>query len=155
MLSKKCKYALKALIALAKRDASRPHMRIVEISEQEKIPKKFLEAILLELKNYGILSSKLGKSGGYYLLKKPEDLFLTDLIRLMDGPIALLPCASLNFFESCDDCEDEDTCGLRKVMMEERIASLGVLSNTSIADILKKEKRLINAKALKKKSQKK
>lgn len=155
MLSKKCKYALKALIALAKRDASRPHMRIVEISEQEKIPKKFLEAILLELKNYGILSSKLGKSGGYYLLKKPEDLFLTELIRIMDGPIALLPCASLNFFESCDDCEDEDTCGLRKVMMEERIASLGVLSNTSIADILKKEKRLIHAKEMKNKGRKK
>lgn len=155
MLSKKCKYALKALIALAKRDASRPHMRIIEISEQEKIPKKFLEAILLELKNYGILSSKLGKSGGYYLLRKPEDLFLTELIRMMDGPIALLPCASLNFFESCEDCEDEDTCGLRKVMMEERIASLGVLSNTSIADILKKEKRLIKAKEMKKKGRKK
>ena len=120
-------------------------MSILEIAGQENIPKKFLEVILLELKNKGILSSKLGKTGGYFLRKKAKDIYLSDIIRMIDGPIALLPCVSLNFYKRCDDCQDEKTCGLRKVMMEERIASLGVLSNTSIANIIKKEKRLVNA----------
>jgi Rrf2 family protein len=146
MLSKKCKYALKALIALAKRDKSKPEMRIGELSEQEKIPKKFLENILAELRNNGIVSSKLGKTGGYYLFKKPEAIYFSDIIRIMDGPIALLPCASLNYYNTCDDCEDEQTCGLRKVMLEERIASLSILSNTSIAKAIKKEQRLIKSK---------
>ncbi len=146
MLSKKCKYALKALIALAKRDKSKPEMRIGELSEQEKIPKKFLENILAELRNNGIVSSKLGKTGGYYLFKKPETIYFSDVIRIMDGPIALLPCASLNYYNTCDDCEDEQTCGLRKVMLEERIASLSILSNTSIAKAIKKEQRLIKSK---------
>ena len=145
MLSKKCKYAIIALVALAKRDATRPYMSILEIAGQENIPKKFLEVILLELKNKGILSSKLGKTGGYFLRKKAKDIYLSDIIRMIDGPIALLPCVSLNFYKRCDDCQDEKTCGLRKVMMEERIASLGVLSNTSIANIIKKEKRPVNA----------
>jgi Rrf2 family protein len=145
MLSKKCKYAIKALIALAKRDASRPHMSIQEISAQEKLPRKFLENILLELKSKRIVSSKLGKAGGYYLLRKADGIFLSELIRIIDGPIALLPCVSLNFYESCEDCDDERTCGLRKVLMAERVASLGVLANISIAMIVKKERRLVNA----------
>ena len=146
MLSKKSKYAIKALVALAKHDKGGLPMRIQEISEKENIPKKFLEAILLDLRKHGILGSKLGINGGYYLLKSADKIILTDIIRLTDGPIALIPCASLNFYEKCHDCEDEVTCGLRKVMLEVRVVSLGVLSNTSIADILKKEKRLTNTK---------
>jgi Rrf2 family protein len=146
MLSKKSKYAIKALVALAEHDSKAPYMRIAEISEKENIPKKFLESILLSLRNNRILGSKLGVNGGYYLLKKPEDIKLTDIIRLTDGPIALIPCASLNFYQKCDDCEDEVTCGLRKVMTEVRIASLEVLSNNSIADIIEKEKRLVRSK---------
>jgi Rrf2 family protein len=150
MLSKKSKYAIKALVALAKHDKNGLPMRIQEISEKENIPKKFLEAILLDLRKHGILGSKLGINGGYYLLKPADKIILTDIIRLTDGPIALIPCASLNFYEKCDDCDDEVTCGIRKVMTEVRVVSLGVLSNTSIADIIKKEKRLINSRKRKK-----
>lgn len=146
MLSKKSKYAIKALVALAKHDPKAPYMRIAEISEKENIPKKFLESILLSLRNNRVLGSKLGVNGGYYLLKKPEDIKLTDIIRLTDGPIALIPCASMNFYQKCDDCEDEVTCGLRKVMSDVRIASLEVLSNNSIADIIEKEKHLVRSK---------
>src|SRR5690349_17424409 len=119
MLSKKSKYAIKALVALAKHEKENKDgspMRIIEISEQEKIPKKFLEAILLELRRHNLLGSKMGVNGGYYLLKSPKDIALTDIIRLTDGPIAMIPCASLNFYEKCDDCVDETICGLRKVM---------------------------------------
>lgn len=149
MLSKKSKYAIKSLIILAKHGNKEPHLRISEISEKGKIPKKFLEAILLELRKNGILGSKLGVNGGYYLLKDPSDIILTDIIRLTDGPIALLPCASLNFYEKCDDCEDETTCGIKKILTEVRMATLVILSNSSIADIVKKETRLIKAKAKK------
>lgn len=146
MLSKKSKYAIKSLVILARHGDKEPHMRISEISEQGKIPKKFLEAILLELRKNGILGSKMGVNGGYFLLKKPTDIYLTDVIRLTDGPIALLPCASLNFYQKCDDCEDETTCGIKKIMTEVRVASLIILSNNSIADLIKKENRLINIK---------
>ena len=121
-------------------------MRISEISKAEKIPQKFLETILLDLKNHGILGSKLGINGGYFLLKPADQIFLTDVIRFTNGPIALIPCASLNFYEKCDDCEDEVNCGIRKVMLDVRKTSLAILSNTSILDIISKEKRLINAK---------
>lgn len=149
MLSKKSKYAIKALVALAKYEKENKDgspMRIIEISEQEKIPKKFLEAILLELRRHNILGSKMGANGGYYLLKNPKDIVLTDIIRLTDGPIAMIPCASLNFYEKCDDCEDETTCGLRKVMTELRTASLKVLTGNTIEDIIKNEKKLIKNK---------
>jgi len=146
MLSKKSKYAIKALVALAKNKNVSKLMRIAEIAKQEKIPQKFLEAILLDLRKHGFLGSKLGVNGGYYLLKSEDEIFLTDVIRLINGPIALIPCASLNYYEKCEDCEDEVTCGIRKVLMDVRIASLTILSNTSIADIISKEKRLVNAK---------
>lgn len=149
MLSKKSKYAIKALVALAKHEKNGLPMRIIEISEKENIPKKFLEVILLELRNNGILTSKLGINGGYYLLKEPDKIILTDIIRLTDGPIALIPCVSLKFYEKCDDCTDEVTCGLRKVMIQLRDASLAVLSHTTIADIIKNEKRLIKTKSRK------
>lgn len=146
MLSKKSKYAIKALIALAKQNRNGLPMRIVEISEQENIPKKFLESILLELRNHAILGSKMGINGGYYLLKNPNEIYLSDIIRLTDGPIALIPCASLNFYEKCEDCKDETVCGLRKVMTELRNASLSILSHNSIADIINKEKKLLKSK---------
>ena len=140
MLSKKSKYAIKALVALAKHNRNGLPLRIIEISEQENIPKKFLEAILLDLRKHGIVGSKLGINGGYYLVKKPAEIILTDIIRLTDGPIAMIPCASSKFYEKCEDCKDETTCGLRKVMTELRNASLSVLSNNSIATIIELEK---------------
>lgn len=146
MLSKKTKYAIKALMILAKTNLYDKQMRISEISEKGRIPRKFLEAILLELRKNGLLGSKMGANGGYYLLKAPSEIFLTEVIRLTDGPIALLPCASLNFYERCLDCEDEFSCGIKKVMTEVRISTLIILSNTSIADIIKKESRLMKSK---------
>lgn len=139
MISKKTKYAIKALVALAKRKDKGP-MTISEIAEQENIPKKFLETILLDLRRQGILKSKIGIGGGYYLLMKPRDIVLTRLLRNIDGPIALLPCVSLKFYERCDDCEDEVTCGIRKTFIEVRNATLKILSETTLEDILKKEK---------------
>jgi Rrf2 family protein len=133
-------------MALAKTEANDSLMRIGEISEQEKIPKKFLEVILLELRKHGILGSKLGVHGGYYLLKKPKQIILSDIIRLTDGPIAMIPCVSLKFYEKCEDCSDEVTCGLRKVMIQLRDAGLSILSNTSIADVIAKEKSSVKSK---------
>ena len=139
MISKKTKYAIKALLALARKKDKSP-MTISEIAKQEKIPKKFLESILLDMRRQGILKSKIGIGGGYYLLMKPRDIVLSRLLRNIDGPIALLPCVSLNFYERCDDCKDEVTCGIRKTFIEVRDATLKILSETTLEDILKKDK---------------
>lgn len=141
MLSKKAKYAIKALVYLAKKKDREP-VRISVISREEKIPRKFLEAILLDLRNNSVVSSKMGTAGGYFLLKDPKEIMLTQIIRLMDGPIAMVSCASLNFYRKCDDCTDEYSCGIRDVFKDLRIATLHILSNNSIADIIKREKKL-------------
>ena len=140
MLSKKSKYAIKALLALAKVYEQKAPMRISVISEQEHIPRKFLEAILLELRNQGFVGSKMGASGGYYLAKHPEEIMLSTIIRVTGGPIAMLPCVSLNFYEPCEgECKNEEVCGLRDVIKEVREASIKILSKTSLADVLKRE----------------
>lgn len=142
MLPKKTRYAIKALLALAKTYENKEHQKISEIAEHEHIPRKFLEAILLELRHHGIVGSKMGAKGGYYLVKHPEEIMLSQIIRLTGGPIALIPCVSLNFYESCEECSNEDTCGLRDVVMEVRDASIKILSKNSLADVLAREKRL-------------
>ena len=149
MISKKTKYAIKALVALAK-SADKKSMTIMEIANQERIPKKFLEAILLDMRKQGILGSKIGIGGGYYLLKKPKDIALTQLLRTIDGPIALVPCVSLNFYERCEDCVDEVTCGIRIAFMEVRDATLKILSEITLEDILQKEEKLKRLKTSKK-----
>ncbi|MCW3083915.1 MAG: rrf2 family protein putative transcriptional regulator [Bacteroidetes bacterium] len=151
MLSKKTKYAIKALVHLAKNYGKGPIL-ISRLSEEEKIPKKFLEAILLDLRKQGILGSKIGVGGGYYLIKKPGEVVLSQVLRSIDGPIALIPCVSMNFYERCDDCPDETICGIRDVVMQVRDASLKILSETTLGDILKRETLL---KAKKKKAVKK
>jgi Rrf2 family protein len=149
MLSKKTKYAIKALVALAKsKDRS---MTISEVAKQESIPKKFLEAILLDMRKQGILGSKIGIGGGYYLLKKPKEITLTQLLRTIDGPIAMIPCVSLNFYERCEDCTDEVTCGIRSAFMDVRDASLKILAGVTLEDILKREEHLKGLKKRKKK----
>jgi Rrf2 family protein len=150
MLSKKSKYAIKALVALSRRYPSGPVL-IADLAEQEELPRKFLEAILLGLKNQGILGSKKGAGGGYYLIKAPGEVMLSNVIRLTDGPIALTPCVSLNFYEPCAECTDEATCGLRDVAREVRDASLKILTGTSIQDILDREEALKKRKKKKKK----
>ena len=144
MLSKKSKYAIKALLALAKEYGKGPVL-ISSISDNENIPKKFLEAILLEFRKTGGLGSKRGVGGGYYLIKPPEEVMLSSVMRLTDGPIALVPCVSINFYERCEECVNEEVCGLRNVSIEVRDASLRVLSNTSIASLLEREKKLIKS----------
>ena len=134
MLSRKTKYGIKALIYIAKQDNLMPVL-ISEISEKENISKKFLEAILLDLKKIGLVGSKKGKGGGYYLLKNPKEISVATIIRFLDGPIALLPCVSLNFYEKCDDCPSEETCGLNKLMIQVRDNALSVLEKKTLHDL--------------------
>ncbi|GGH73009.1 MAG: Rrf2 family transcriptional regulator [Bacteroidetes bacterium] len=141
MLSKKSKYAINALVYLAKQEDNRMVV-IQEIAEEEKIPRKFLEAILLDLKRNGILGSKQGKGGGYYLLQRPNEINLADVMRLFDGPIALLPCATYKFFERCEECVDVETCGIRDAMVELRNQTVNFLKATSLEDILLREGQL-------------
>ncbi|WP_256012876.1 RrF2 family transcriptional regulator [Desertivirga xinjiangensis] len=138
MLTKKTKYAVKALMALGRNKDNKP-MLISEIAQKEQLPKKFLEAILLELKRSGFLGSKKGAGGGYYMMKKAEDIKLAAIIRVIDGPIALLPCVSLNFYERCDECTSELYCGIRDVMKDVRDATLKILTEASIADMILRE----------------
>jgi len=142
MLSKKTKYAIKALVILGK-NTDQPPMQISKISEEERIPKKFLEQILLDLRNAGFLYSKKGAGGGYSLNKDPKEIFLVHVMRVTGGPIAMVPCASLNFFHKCEECQQETTCGIRDVFINVRDATLKILTETSIADIINKEKELI------------
>lgn len=141
MLSKKTRYALKALVVLGKNFGQAP-LQISRIASEENIPKKFLEQILLDLRNSGLLFSKKGAGGGYGLVKDPSEIFLVQVLRLTGGPVALLPCVSLNFYQKCDECINEGTCGVRDVFLDVRNATLKVLSETSIADIIKREIKL-------------
>ncbi len=138
MLSKKTKYAFHALTYLGKHQGE-GSVLIQDIAAEHGISHKFLENILLELKKAGFLGSKKGKGGGYYLIKAPKDIPLSRIIRLLDGPIALLPCVSLNYYEPCEECKDQEKCGLNKVMIQVRDETLNILENKSLADILDKE----------------
>lgn len=142
MLSKKTKYAIKALVVLGKNYGKEP-MQIARISQEEHIPKKFLEQILLYLRNAGLLYSKKGAGGGYNLSKDPKDIFLVQIMRITDGPIAMVPCVSLNFYNGCIECRDEATCGIRNVYTDVRDATLKILSETSIQNIIDRENNLI------------
>jgi len=142
MLSKKTKYAIKALVIMGK-NMDKPPMQISKIAEEERIPKKFLEQILLDLRNAGYLYSKKGAGGGYSLNKDPKEIYLVSIMRLTGGPIAMVPCASLNFFHKCEECQEETTCGIRDVFINVRDATLKILSETSIADVIDREKSLL------------
>ncbi len=135
MLSKKTKYALKALMVLAKEHGQGPVL-ISDIAQREEIPRKFLELILLELKNQGILQSKKGKGGGYFLGRAPHQVSVGHVIRVLEGPIAPLPCVSKTAYMRCRECRDERTCGIRMIMKEVRDATSKILDSTSLADLL-------------------
>lgn len=141
MLSKKAKYAIHALIYLAKNQDEGPIL-ISKIAEREKIPQKFLEAILLDLKKDGILGSKKGKGGGYYLIKHTDDVNMADIMRLFDGAIALLPCVTFKYYQRCDECQDEESCGIRNVFMQVRNATVEILKNASLTQIIDLEGKL-------------
>lgn len=136
MISKKTKYGIKALSNLARRSKKDP-VQIASISKEEQIPQKFLEAILLLLRKSGYLGSKKGKGGGYYLRKDPSEINMAEVFRILEGPIALVPCVSLNFYEPCDDCPDEEACSVNRLMIDVRDKTLGVLTNRTLKDIVR------------------
>lgn len=135
MLSKKTKYGLKALAYLGTRKDNQP-VQIAEIAEKENISQKFLESILLSLRKMGILGSKKGKGGGYYLIKNPDEILMTDVMRILEGPISMVPCVSLNFYEKCNDCPDEESCAVHRLMLKVRDANLAVYRHNTLADLL-------------------
>ena len=134
MLSKKTQYAFRALTHLAEKYGQGPVL-ISEISKKRKIPLKFLENILLELKKEGILESKKGKGGGYFLKRHPSKILVATIIRTVEGPIAMLPCVSLYFYERCKDC-NEKNCGLHDIMLTVRDATLNILEHRTLQDLL-------------------
>ena len=133
MLSKKTQYALQALSYLVKKDSDEPVL-IADIAAAKNIPLKFLETILLKLRKAGFLESKKGKHGGYFFATPPSKIKLSAIVRVIEGPIALLPCVSLNFYEKCADC-NEKKCGINKVMIEVRDNTLAILDKRTVADL--------------------
>ncbi len=126
-----------ALVHLAKHQDEGPVL-ISKIAEEENIPQKFLEAILLDLKKDGMLASKKGKGGGYYLIKSTDEVNMADVMRLFDGAIALLPCVTFKYYERCEECKDEETCGIRDTFMEVRNQTVDILKASTLSQILKK-----------------
>lgn len=141
MLSKKAKYGINALLYLAQQNESKP-VPIHQIAESESIPPKFLENILLVLKKSGILGSRKGPGGGYYLLRDAVDVNLAEVMRLFDGPIALLPCVTYKYYERCEECRDEESCGIRDVFLQLRNETVELLKNSTLQDIINRENRL-------------
>lgn len=138
MISKKTKYAINALVYLAQKPSQQPVL-ISEIAEHEHIPQKFLEAILLDLKKDGILASKKGKGGGYFLLKSPNEVNMADVMRLFDGPIALLPCVTYKYYQKCEECTDEASCGIRSVFLEVRNQTVDLLKKATLTEIINRD----------------
>ena len=134
MISKKTKYGLTALIHLSQRYQRGPVL-IEDLAKREALPKKFLETILLELKNKGILQSKKGKGGGYFLWKKQEDISMGEVIRILEGPLALLPCVSQTAYKRCDECLNENSCAIRVLFKEVRDSTAKILDSTSLAKV--------------------
>lgn len=145
MISKKTKYAINALVYIAKNKKHEP-ISVMTISEHQNIPVKFLENILFELKKAKILSSKRGKYGGYLLNNSPDKIHMAQVMRLFDGAIALLPCVTYNYYEKCEECIDEATCGIRQVAMEIRNETVKRLKGSTLTDIIQREENLKNKK---------
>jgi Rrf2 family protein len=134
MLTMKTRYALKALGVLSERGPGQATL-IADIAEREGIPRKFLEAILRELRQHGLLSAQRGRGGGYRLRKPPEEIALAEIVRVLDGPLAPVPCLSRSAYQRCAECKSEQTCGVRMVLKELHEATERVLENTTLADL--------------------
>ena len=137
MLSKKTKYGLQALLSLAREYGQGP-LLIADLAEREGIPRKFLEYILLQLKNAGLLQSRKGKGGGYSLAKPPGEISVGRAVRILEGPLAPVPCVSVMAYRKCPECRDEQSCGVRLVMKDVRDAIAHVLDNTSLQEMLER-----------------
>lgn len=137
MLSQRSKYALRAMTMLA---ATKPGelILVADIARQRKVPRKFLELILLDLKKRGLLHSKRGKNGGYCLSRPASKITFGEIIRITDGPLAPLACASLTAYRKCDDCEDEKSCSIRRIMRNVRDSAAAILDKVSLADAANK-----------------
>ena len=147
MLSKRAKYGLRALVYLARHQGEGP-IQIREISETLNIPRKFLEAILLDLRNEGLLRSRKGKEGGYLMERSPDTITIGKVIRFIDGPLAAVPCVSQTAYSRCDDCPDEKTCVIRCIMKEVRDATAKILDETTLEQLLRREEQLSRPPAL-------
>lgn len=138
MITQKMKYALKALLVLGdemRRDRPDP-LTIEEVARRSGTPKRFLEHILLEIRNAGLIASTRGRSGGYSLIKKPSEISISELLRLIDGPIAPLPCLSRRAYQRCEDCVDEAACRIRKVFAEVFWSYLLIIESLTLADMM-------------------
>ncbi len=147
MLTKRTKYALQALLHLAGQPREQPAL-IADIAAAEGIPRKFLEQILVDLKREGLLESRMGKGGGYWLARPPEHITFGEIIRLTDGPLAPVLCVSKSAYKPCEECRDESGCAIRVVMQEVRDALSGILDSTSLSDARERAERHIRQQGL-------
>lgn len=136
MLSMKAKYALRAMMVLAKNEKTL--LQTKAVAKEADVPQKFLEAILLDLKNHGLVASKRGMLGGYSLSKPADVITVADIVRITDGPLAPIRCASITAYQRCDDCPDEGSCAIRHVMKDVRVAISDVLDKTTLKEMLSK-----------------
>jgi Rrf2 family protein len=136
-ISKRTQYGLKTLVALGRRHGEGPVL-IATLSKEESVPIKFLEGILLDLKSRGLLQSKMGKHGGYQLSRPPSTITIGSIIRLMEGPLAPLPCASETAFQACENCADIESCATRIIMRQVRDAMADVLDRTTLAELIRR-----------------
>jgi Rrf2 family protein len=136
MLTSKAKYALRAMIDLTRQTGEGPRrpLFIGDIAARQDIPRRFLENILLELRKHGLVVSHRGKAGGYALARAPDLITFADIVRAIDGPLALTPCTSRTAYQRCEDCKDEATCSLRKTLVRVRDATAAILEGTTLAD---------------------
>jgi len=141
MLTQKTRYALRALLYLIE-EGHGDAVQLQRIAETQKIPRKFLELIMLDLKGLGIVKSVRGPKGGYRLSRHPQSISFGDVVRGLEGPIALVPCASVNFYKKCGDCHDEATCAIRRLFVLVRDRSVDLLNSVSLEDGARWELRL-------------
>jgi Rrf2 family protein len=148
MISLKTKYAIKALITLAEAQANgATSLRIEEIAERGGTPKRFLEHILLEIKRAGLIGSRRGREGGYVLIKRPESISIGAILRLVDGPMAPLPCLSRGAYQRCADCADEETCRIREIFGSVFASYLLLIESLTLADLMRDEELIAGALA--------
>lgn len=141
MLSKKTKYGIKALSYVARYHNGQDPVQIGAIAKSENISQKYLESIMLTLKKAGFLGSRKGKGGGYYLRRTAEDIKMVEVMRTLEGPVAMVPCVSLNFYERCEDCPSQEECAVYDLMLQVRDNTLQVLNNNTLADIISTDKK--------------
>ena len=146
MLSQKTRYALRSLLFLAEKGPSSP-VQLAAIASSQRIPPKYLELIMLDLKKAGLVGSLRGPRGGYALTRTPREISFGQIVRAMEGPIALVSCASVNFYAPCGDCHDEATCAIRRAFSELRDRSTEILDGISLADGAVFEQRLTGLEA--------